>query len=135
MAYKVDSNARFAKTHDWARMEDGMAVCGISDYAQHALSDVVYVELPEVGATYQQGDVYATVESVKAAEEVYAPVTGEVVAVNELLVDTPELLNTDPYGEAWIIKVRPADLAELESLMEASAYEAFVQDLEEKGAH
>lgn len=133
MAYKYDTSARYAKTHDWARVEDGLAICGISDYAQHSLSDVVYVELPEVGATYQQGDVYATVESVKAAEEVYAPVSGEVVAVNEALVDTPELLNSDPYGEAWIIKVRPADLAELDNLMEAPAYEAFVQEAEEKG--
>ena len=135
MAYKVDSNARYAKTHDWARIEDGVAVCGISDYAQHSLSDVVYVELPDVGASYEQGDVYATVESVKAAEEVYAPVSGEVVAVNEALVDTPELLNSDPYGEAWIIKVRPADLAELDNLMEPAVYEAFVQEVEEKGGH
>lgn len=135
MAYQYDTAARYAKTHDWVRIEDGLAVCGISDYAQHALSDVVYIELPEVGATYQQGDVYSTVESVKAAEEVYAPLSGEVVETNEVLEDSPELLNTHPYDRAWIIKLRPADPGELTKLMDAAAYEAFIRELEEKGGH
>lgn len=134
MAYKYDPNARYAKTHDWARVEGDLVVCGISDYAQHALSDVVYIELPDVGATFGQGDVYTTVESVKAAEEVYAPVSGEVVEVNEALADTPEALNTDPYG-AWIIKLRPTDLGELDALMDAAAYEAFIVESEAKGGH
>ena len=134
MAYKYDSSARYAKTHDWVRIEDGLAVCGISDYAQHALSDVVYIELPDTGASYSQGEVYSTVESVKAAEEVYAPLSGEVVEVNPALEDAPELLNTEPYS-AWIIKVRPTDLGELESLMDAAAYEAFINELDEKGGH
>lgn len=134
MAYKYDPTARYAKTHDWARLEGDLVACGISDYAQHALSDVVYIELPEVGATFSQGNVYSTVESVKAAEEVFAPVSGEIVAVNEALEDAPELLNTDPYG-AWIIKVRPNDLSELDNLMDAAAYEAFVTEEEEKGGH
>lgn len=133
MAYKYDPTARYAKTHDWARVEGDLVVCGISDYAQHALSDVVYIELPDVGTTITQGQVYSTVESVKAAEEVYAPVSGEIVEVNEALADAPELLNSDPYG-AWIIKVRPSDLSELDNLMDAAAYEAFVQE-EEKGGH
>jgi glycine cleavage system H protein len=133
MAYKYDPNARYAKTHDWVRVEDGLAVCGISDYAQHALSDVVYVELPDTGALVTQGEVYTTVESVKAAEEVFAPVSGEIVAVNEALEDTPEALNTDPYG-AWIVKIQPSDLAELDALMDAAAYEAFVA-AEEAGGH
>ncbi|MCS6843889.1 MAG: glycine cleavage system protein GcvH [Caldilineales bacterium] len=133
MAYKYDPTARYAKTHDWARVEGDLVACGISDYAQHALSDVVYIELPDVGTTITQGQVYSTVESVKAAEEVYAPVSGEIVEVNEALADAPELLNSDPYG-AWIIKVRPSDLSELDSLMDAAAYEAFVQE-EEKGGH
>lgn len=133
MAYKYDPTARYAKTHDWARVEGDLVACGISDYAQHALSDVVYIELPEVGTTIAQGEVYSTVESVKAAEEVYAPLSGEIVEVNQALADAPELLNTDPYG-AWIIKVRPSNLAELDSLMDAAAYEAFVQE-EEKGGH
>lgn len=133
MAYKYDPNARYAKTHDWVRIEDGLAVCGISDYAQHALSDVVYVELPDTGTEVAQGDVYTTVESVKAAEEVFAPVSGEIVDVNEALEDTPEALNTDPYG-AWIVKIKPADAGELDALMDAAAYEAFVA-AEEAGGH
>jgi glycine cleavage system H protein len=133
MAYKYDPNARYAKTHDWVRVEGGLAVCGISDYAQHALSDVVYVELPDTGTLVTQGEVYTTVESVKAAEEVFAPVSGEIVAVNEALEDTPEALNTDPYG-AWIVKIQPSDLAELDALMDAAAYEAFVA-AEEAGGH
>ena len=132
MAYKYDKTARYAKTHDWARVEGDLVVCGISDYAQHALSDVVYVELPDEGATFSQGEVYTTVESVKAAEEVFAPVSGEIVEVNEALEDQPEQLNSDPYG-AWIVKVRPADVSELDSLMDASAYEAFVHEAEEGG--
>ena len=132
MAYKYDKTARYAKTHDWARVEGDLVVCGISDYAQHALSDVVYVELPNAGEAFSQGDVYTTVESVKAAEEVFAPVSGEIVEVNEALEDQPEQLNSDPYG-AWIVKVRPADVSELESLMDAAAYEAFVHEVEEGG--
>lgn len=132
MAYKYDKTARYAKTHDWARVEGDLVVCGISDYAQHALSDVVYVELPDAGAAFSQGEVYTTVESVKAAEEVFAPVSGEIVEVNETLEDQPEQLNGDPYG-AWIVKVRPADVSELDSLMDASAYEAFVREAEEGG--
>ena len=130
MAYKYDPNARYAKSHDWARVEGDLVVCGISDYAQHALSDVVYVDLPEVGDTVSQGEVYSTVESVKAAEDVYAPVSGEVVEVNEALEDNPELINSDPYGEAWIVKVRPASMDELEALMDAEAYQAFVDQQE-----
>ena len=132
MAYKYDKTARYAKTHDWARVEGDLVVCGISDYAQHSLSDVVYVELPDAGATFSQGEVYTTVESVKAAEEVFAPVSGEIVEVNEALEDQPEQLNSDPYG-AWIVKVRPADVSELDSLMDAAAYEAFVHEAEEGG--
>ena len=133
MTYKYDPNARYAKTHDWVRIEDGLAVCGISDYAQHALSDVVYVELPDAGTAVTQGEVYTTVESVKAAEEVFAPVSGEIVAVNEALEDTPEALNSDPYG-AWIVKIKLADEGELDALMDAAAYEAFVA-AEEAGGH
>ena len=132
MSYKYDPTARYAKTHDWARVEGDLVVCGISDYAQHALSDVVYVELPDTGATFSQGEVYTTVESVKAAEEVFAPVSGEIVEVNDALEDQPEQLNSDPYG-AWIVKVRPTDVSELDSLMDAAAYEAFVNKAEEGG--
>ena len=132
MSYKYDPTARYAKTHDWARVEGDLVVCGISDYAQHALSDVVYVELPDEGAAFSQGEVYTTVESVKAAEEVFAPVSGEIVVVNDALEDQPEQLNSDPYG-AWIVKVRPADVSELDSLMDTAAYEAYVHEAEEGG--
>ncbi|MEA3334481.1 MAG: glycine cleavage system protein GcvH [Chloroflexota bacterium] len=135
MVYKFDSGVHYAKSHDWARVEDGLVVCGISDFAQNALSDIVYIELPEVGSEVQQGEVYSTVESVKAAEEVYAPVSGEVVEVNEELEDSPELLNEDPYGGAWIMKVRPTDLAELDNLMVAKVYEVFAGNLDDSGGH
>lgn len=133
MAYNYDPNARYARTHDWVRIEDGLAVCGISDYAQHALSDVVYVDLPEAGTAVSQGEVYTTVESVKAAEEVFAPISGEIVAVNEALEDTPEALNSEPYA-AWIIKVQLSDAGELDALLDAAAYAAFVA-AEEAGGH
>lgn len=130
MAFKYDSNARYAKTHEWARVEGDLVVVGISDYAQDALSDVVFVELPAVGSTVSAGAAVAVVESVKAAEDVYSPVSGEVVAVNEKLADKPELVNADPYGEAWFFKVRPTDLSELDRLMDAAAYEAFLASQE-----
>ena len=130
MAYKFDATVRYAQSHDWARLEGDLVVCGISDYAQHALSDVVFIELPSVGDTVAQGDIYSTVESVKAAEQVYAPVSGEIVAVNDDLESTPELINEDPYGAAWIIKVKPSDAGELDALMDAAAYESLLAEHE-----
>lgn len=130
MAYKFDAMARYAKSHDWARVEGDLVVCGISDYAQHALSDVVFIELPSAGDMVAQGDVYSTVESVKAAEQVYAPVSGEIVAVNDDLEANPELINDDPYGAAWLIKVKLADPGELDRLMDAAAYESFLAEHE-----
>ncbi|MCB0250365.1 MAG: glycine cleavage system protein GcvH [Anaerolineae bacterium] len=130
MAYKFDATVRYAQSHDWARLEGDLVVCGISDYAQHALSDVVFIELPSVGDTVAQGDIYSTVESVKAAEQVYAPVSGEIVAVNDDLEANPELINEDPYGAAWIIKVKPSDAGELDKLMDAAAYESLLAEHE-----
>ena len=135
MAYKFDAEARYAKSHEWARMEGALAVVGISDYAQHLLSDVVYVELPEVGDTLIQGESMGTVESVKAAEDAYAPISGEVVEINADLESNPEWVNEDPYGKAWMAKVSPSKMDELAGLMNAKAYEKFVQEEEEKGAH
>jgi glycine cleavage system H protein len=135
MAYKIDSNARYAKTHEWARMEGKLAVIGISDYAQHTLSDIVYVELPDVGDTLSQGESFGSVESVKAAEDILAPISGEVVEVNASLEANPEWLNDDVYGKAWLVKVAPTDQGELESLLDAKSYDAFVAEQEEKGAH
>ncbi len=135
MSYKFDSKARYAKSHEWARIEGKIAVIGISDYAQHLLSDIVYVELPEVGDTVTAGESLGTVESVKAAEDAYAPISGEVVEVNSALENNPEWVNEDPFGKAWLIKVAPTDLAELDGLMDVTAYEKYVAEEEEKGGH
>jgi glycine cleavage system H protein len=135
MSYRYDANAKYAKSHEWARMEGKIAVVGVSDYAQHLLSDVVYVDLPEVGDTVTKGESLGTVESVKAAEDAYSPISGEVVEINADLEDHPEWVNEDPYGKAWLIKVKPSDPGDLHDLMTAAAYEAYVTEEEEKGAH
>jgi glycine cleavage system H protein len=125
-AYTFDRNARYAKTHEWVRIEGDEAVSGVSDVAQDLLSDVVFVDLPQVGDTFRQGQVYGTVESVKAAEEVYMPLSGTITAVNTALADNPEWVNQDPYGKAWFIRFKPTNAeAEWEGLMDAAAYEAF----------
>lgn len=129
MSFTYDPNARYAESHEWARREDDLVVVGISDYAQDSLSDVVFVDLPAVGAKVSAGKQAAVVESVKAAEDVYSPISGEVVAVNESLGDRPEQVNSDPYS-AWFFKVRPSDLSELDSLMDAAAYESHVASQE-----
>jgi glycine cleavage system H protein len=128
---KVDPNLRYDKEHEWVRVEGGEAIIGISDYAQDQLSDVVYVELPEVGDTFEQGDVFAVVESVKAASDVYTPVDGEILEVNEKLEDSPELVNTDPYGEAWFVRVALDDPSQVDEMMDAKAYESYLEGLEE----
>lgn len=127
--YKVDKSVKYATTHEWVRMEGDLAVVGISDAAQDMLSDVVYVDLPKVGAVVAAGKQAGAVESVKAAEDVLAPVTGAVVEVNAALESAPETVNEDPYG-AWFFKVRPTDAidSELGKLMSATEYEAFVAE-------
>ncbi len=125
MTLKYDPNLKYAKTDEWARVEDdNVVVVGISDYAQDQLSDIVYVELPEVGAQVSAGEVVGAVESVKAAADIMSPVTGEIIEVNDALDDSPEMINEDPYG-AWIFKVKANDLSELDALMDAAAYEAY----------
>ena len=135
MGYRVDPQARYAKSHEWARMEAGIAVVGVSDYAQHLLSDVVYVELPEIDDVLTRGDSLGTVESVKAAEDAYAPISGTVIEVNTELEDNPEWINEDPFGKAWLVKVKPSNLSELADLMDATTYAAYVEAEESKGAH
>lgn len=135
MSYKFDPKAKYAKSHEWVRVEGDVAVVGVSDYAQHLLSDIVYVELPEVGDTVTKGEPFGTVESVKAAEDAYSPVSGEVVEVNADLEDSPEWVNEDPYDKAWMLKVTLSDPSELDDLMDAATYEAYVQEEEEKGGH
>jgi glycine cleavage system H protein len=119
---------RFTKDHEWVRHEGDVAVVGITDYAQQQLGDVVYVELPEVGRRVEQGAEAAVVESAKAASEVYAPISGEVVAINDAIVADPAKVNADAMGEGWFIKLRLADPKELDALMDEAAYAAFVAE-------
>jgi glycine cleavage system H protein len=117
---------KYTKDHEWVRAGDGEATVGITSYAQAQLGDVVFVEMPAVGRTITQGEVFGTIESVKAVSELYAPVSGEVTAVNDALGAQPEMVNKDPHGSAWIIKVKPSNPAELDSLLDATAYGALV---------
>jgi glycine cleavage system H protein len=119
---------RYTKQHEWIDVKDGVGTIGITDYAQHELGDVVFVELPKPGAKVQAGKSFGNVESVKAVSEIYAPVSGEVVEANADLEATPEKLNSDPHKSAWLIRVKLADQAELAQLMDAKAYEAFVSE-------
>lgn len=122
----IPADLRFAESHEWARLEaDGSVTVGISDHAQEALGDVVFVELAEVGKVFAAGDAAGVVESVKAASDIYAPVSGEVIAVNEALADSPESLNSDPYA-SWIFKLKPSDKAELDKLLDAAGYKAAI---------
>jgi glycine cleavage system H protein len=129
MDYKIDETARYSKTHEWVRVSGAEAVMGVSDYAQHTLSDVVFVDLPAAGKQMAAGKACMVIESVKAAEEVFAPVSGAVTERNEALAKSPELVNKDPYGEGWLVKVKLADPGELDSLMDAAAYRALLETL------
>jgi glycine cleavage system H protein len=124
------SEVRFTKDHEWIRVEGSEGVVGITEYAQHALGDVVFVELPEIGRQLKQGDEAAVVESVKAASEVYTPASGEVVGANDALVDQPALVNEDAEGKAWFFRIRLSDAAELGKLMDRAAYDTYVKSLE-----
>ncbi len=120
----IPSDLKYVASHEWLRLEaDGTITVGITDHAQDALGDVVFVELPEVGTTVEADQEIAVVESVKAASDVYAPISGEIVEINEELVDNPELANEDPYGKAWFFKVKPANPADYDGLMSAEEYE------------
>jgi glycine cleavage system H protein len=121
---QTPSELKYASSHEWARLEeDGTVTVGISDHAQEALGDVVFVELPEVGDSLAAADEAGVVESVKAASDVYAPVTGEVVAVNALLEDAPETVNSDPYTDGWFYRLAPVDASELDKLLSADDYD------------
>ncbi|BCA78964.1 glycine cleavage system protein GcvH [Desulfuromonas sp. AOP6] len=121
---------KYTEEHEWVLVEDTIITIGITDFAQDSLGDVVFVELPEVGADVVAGKSFGVVESVKAVSDIYAPVSGEVVEINEELPDTPELINTSPYEDGWMIKVRINDPADLADLMDADAYQAFVEEEE-----
>ena len=129
MEYRFDENARYSKTHEWVRVEGAEVVMGITDYAQNKLSDVVFVDLPAVGKALVKDAACMVIESVKAAEEIFAPVSGTVSARNEKLVKSPELVNKDPFGEGWLLRVTPSAAKDVESLMDAAAYRKLVDTL------
>ncbi len=120
----IPADLRYQKSHEWCRVDGDVATIGITDYAQDQLGDLVYLELPEVGAAVTAGEPFGTVESVKAAEDLNAPVSGTVVAVHREVTDEVDLINRDPYGEGWLLQVRLADPAELAALLDAAAYQA-----------
>lgn len=121
---------KYTKDHEWIRVEGDTGVIGISDYAQQQLGDVVFVELPEIGRAVEAGGEVAVVESVKAASEIYAPVAGEITAVNEALSDDPELVNREPMGEGWFVRLRITDASTLDVLMDEAAYQSYVEGLQ-----
>jgi glycine cleavage system H protein len=122
----VPEGLRYSKDHEWARLEDGRVRMGITDYAQDALGDVVYVQLPTVGTEVAAGTSFSEVESTKSVSDIYAPVGGRVVEVNDELVDAPERLNEDPYGDGWLCVLEPSDASELDGLMDAEGYRKLV---------
>lgn len=122
-------NCKFTKQHEWAKDEGGIVRVGISDYAQIELGDVVFVELPGEGDSVTKGESFGTVESVKAVSDLYSPVDGKVVAINEALADAPEAVNSSPFEDGWMIKVEASDLSQLEEMMDADAYAAYVEEL------
>jgi glycine cleavage system H protein len=123
----IPNNLKYTKTHEWVELkQDGTVTVGISDHAQDLLGDVVYVELPRAGRTAKTGEACAVVESVKAASDIYCPISGEIIETNGVLSDKPELVNQDAYGQAWMFRIKPADPAELNQLLDAAAYAAFI---------
>ncbi len=118
----LPENLNYSKDHEWSKVTDNIVTIGIDDYAQDQMGEIVFVEVPEVGDTFDKGDEFGTVESVKAVSEIYIPVSGEVVEINEALEDAPELVNNSPYEEGWIVKVKADDLSELDNLMDKAAY-------------
>ena len=118
----IQEDRQYAETHEWAKKEGDIVICGISDYAQNELSDIVFVELPDVGKEVKKGEQFCVVESVKAASDIYAPLSGTITRVNDTLTNAPETLNKDPYGDGWICSITPSDPAELETLLTAEQY-------------
>ena len=126
---EIPTDVRYTSSHEWVRLEeDGTVTIGITDHAQDALGDIVFVELPEVDSEIAQGEASCVVESVKAASDIYMPITGEVIDTNQALVDEPEIINSSPYDDGWIFKIKSADEDDIENLMDASSYEAECED-------
>ena len=118
----LPNDLRYAKDHEWTKLEGDKVKIGIDDYAQDQLGDIVFVELPEVGATFSKGEEFGTVESVKAVSELFMPIGGEILAINTALEETPEHVNNSPYDEGWMIEIKPSDVAEMDALMDKEAY-------------
>jgi glycine cleavage system H protein len=125
---KFPADCVYTKEHEWVRVQEGVAIVGITDYAQKELGDVVFVELPKVGDTFDTNETFANVESVKAVSEVFSPVAGEVLEINEDLAESPQLVNQDPYGDGWFIKLKIADAEELKDLLKPDEYAEFVEE-------
>ncbi|MCB9419980.1 MAG: glycine cleavage system protein GcvH [Ardenticatenaceae bacterium] len=125
---KIEAGLLYTKEDEWIKVDGDEATVGVSDHAQDALSDIVYLELPDVGDAFGMGDTFGVVESVKAAADLYMPVSGEVTAVNEDLIDTPELVNSDPYGAAWMVKIKLSNPSELDDLMDAATYTQYLEE-------
>jgi glycine cleavage system H protein len=123
----VPEDLRYSSDHEWARVEDGLVRIGITDYAQDALGDVVFVQVPMVGTEVKAGERFSEVESTKSVSDIYAPLTGTIVEVNSDLADEPQRINEDPYGDGWICIIRPADASEIDALLDAPAYQALVE--------
>jgi glycine cleavage system H protein len=128
--YEFPENLRYSTDDEWARAEDGRVTVGITDYAQQQLGDIVFVEMPEVGASFGKGDSFGVVESVKAVSDLYAPISGEIVAVNGALADRPEAVNEACYGDGWMVAFAPSDPGELDSLLDAAGYAKHVAERE-----
>ena len=124
----VKESLLYSEDHEWVRKEDDFLVIGVSDFAQEELGDIVFVELPKVDEEFESGDSFGVLESVKAVSDTFIPVSGKIVEVNEVLFDQPELINDDPYGEGWLIKVEAEDLAELDELLSAEEYADFIEE-------
>jgi glycine cleavage system H protein len=126
---KVEPGLRYTRSHEWVKVEGDIAIVGVTDYAQSELGDITYLELPAPGTQVTQGQPLGVIESVKAASDIYAPVSGEVIEANTALTDTPDVVNRSPYTEAWLVKIRLRDPSELEQLMDEKAYEQFLKEL------
>ncbi len=126
----VPENLHYSKDHEWVLVNDGVATVGITDYAQHSLGDVVYIDLPRVGDSFGTHEAFGSVESVKAVSEVFTPVAGEIVEVNEGLNDTPEVVNSDPYGDAWFVRIKMNNPGEADKMLTAAEYEEYLSENE-----
>lgn len=124
----IPSDLKYSREHEWIRVEGNLATIGITDYAQEELGDIVNVELPDEGDEIHKDEAFGAVESVKASSEVFSPVSGKIVEVNEPLLDAPEMINEDPYDEGWMVKIELSDSSELEELMDAAAYEQYIKE-------